>query len=117
VRVALDDFGRGSSALSRLEQLPIDQLKVDKMFLSGVEDEHAPAPVAEAIVAMGHGLGLEVVAEGVERPDQAAELLRLGCLSAQGYLWSAARPPEDVPGLVRAAAPARESAQASGPTS
>ena len=66
VRIALDDFGRGSSALSRLEQLPIDQIKVDSMFLAGVEDDHAPAPVAEAIVAMGHGLGLQVVAEGVE---------------------------------------------------
>jgi len=62
-----------------------------------------------------------VVAEGVERPDQAAELLRLGCLSAQGYLWSAARPPDEVAGLVRAAAgvaagAALAPAQASGPT-
>jgi EAL domain-containing protein (putative c-di-GMP-specific phosphodiesterase class I) len=77
--------------------------------------------VVHAIIGLGNALGLEVVAEGVERPDQAAELLRLGCLSAQGYLWSAARPPEEVPALVRASAEAAATAvltpaQASGPT-
>jgi diguanylate cyclase (GGDEF)-like protein len=86
VRVALDDFGRGSSALSRLEQLPIDQIKVDRMFLSGIEDEWSPAPVAEAIVAMGHGLGVEVVAEGVETEAQRAFARRLGFDLAQGWL-------------------------------
>jgi diguanylate cyclase (GGDEF)-like protein len=86
VRVALDDFGRGSSALSRLEQLPIDQLKVDKMFLAGIDDEHAPAPVAEAIVAMGHGLGVAVVAEGVETEAQRAFAARVGFDFAQGWL-------------------------------
>jgi EAL domain-containing protein (putative c-di-GMP-specific phosphodiesterase class I) len=86
VRIALDDFGRGSSALSRLEQLPIDQIKVDNTFFASVEDEHAPAPVAEAIVAMGHGLGLEVVAEGVETPAQRAFAARLGFDIVQGWL-------------------------------
>jgi len=86
VRVALDDFGRGTSALSRLEQLPIDQIKVDRMFLSNIEDEWSRAPVAEAIVAMGHGLGVEVVAEGVETEAQRAFARRLGFDLAQGWL-------------------------------
>jgi EAL domain-containing protein (putative c-di-GMP-specific phosphodiesterase class I) len=86
VRVALDDFGRGSSALSRLEQLPIDQIKVDRMFLANIEDEWARAPVAEAIVAMGHGLGVEVVVEGVETDAQLAFARRLGFDLAQGWL-------------------------------
>jgi diguanylate cyclase (GGDEF)-like protein len=86
VRVALDDFGRGSSALSRLEQLPIDQIKVDRMFLTKVDDEWSRAPVAEAIVAMGHGLGVEVIAEGVETDAQLAFARRLGFDLAQGWL-------------------------------
>jgi diguanylate cyclase (GGDEF)-like protein len=86
VRVALDDFGRGSSALSRLEQLPIDLIKVDRMFLAGIDDVDAPAPVVEAIVAMGHGLGVEVVAEGVETEAQRAFAERLGFDLAQGWL-------------------------------
>jgi diguanylate cyclase (GGDEF)-like protein len=86
VRIALDDFGRGSSALSRLEQLPIDQLKVDRMFLTGIEDADAPAPVVEAIVQMGHGLGVEVVAEGIETDAQRAFAMRVGFDLGQGWL-------------------------------
>jgi predicted signal transduction protein with EAL and GGDEF domain len=91
VRVALDDFGRGHSALSKLEQLPIDQLKVDPTFLSSIiNDPDAPAPVAQAIVDMGHGLGLEVVAEGIETDVQRAFVKRLGFDFAQG--WFLGRP-------------------------
>jgi EAL domain-containing protein (putative c-di-GMP-specific phosphodiesterase class I) len=86
VRVALDDFGRGSSALSRLEQLPIDQIKVDRMFFSNIDDEWSRAPVVEAIVAMGHGLGVDVIAEGVETDAQLAFARRLGFDLAQGWL-------------------------------
>jgi diguanylate cyclase (GGDEF)-like protein len=86
VRVALDDFGAGYSTLSRLEELPVDQLKVDSTFLATIENANAPAPVAEAIVAMGHGLGLEVVAEGVETPVQLAFATRVGFDAVQGWL-------------------------------
>ena len=86
VRVALDDFGRGSSALSRLAQLPIDRLKVDATFLAGITDASAPSPVVEAIVAMGHGLGLEVCAEGVETDEQRDFAARVGFDIAQGWL-------------------------------
>jgi len=90
VRIALDDFGRGGSALSQLEQLPIDQLKVDSRFLANVDDLDAPAPVAAAIVAMGHGLGIDVVAAGGETEVQRAVAARLGFDLVQG--WHVGRP-------------------------
>jgi diguanylate cyclase (GGDEF)-like protein len=126
VRLAADDYGTGYSALSQVVELDVDQLKIDRSFVAAMDTSRRAHAVVHAIIGLGNALGLEVVAEGVERPDQAAELLRLGCLSAQGYLWSAARPPEEVPALVHAAAGAAEiagavsrpltPAQASGPT-
>jgi EAL domain-containing protein (putative c-di-GMP-specific phosphodiesterase class I) len=86
VRVSLDDFGRGSSALSRLSSLPIDRLKIDATFLADIEDPSTAAPVMEAIVAMGHGLGLEVCAEGVETQVQRDFVERIGADLAQGWL-------------------------------
>ena len=121
VRLAADDYGTGYSALSQVVELDVDQLKIDRSFVAAMDTSRRAHAVVHAIIGLGNALGLEVVAEGVERPDQAAELLRLGCLSAQGYLWSAARPPDEVAGLVRAAAgvaagAALAPAQASGPT-
>ena len=87
VRVAIDDFGRGYSALARLDQLPMDQLKIDKAFLDGVSGADDDAPVVSAIIAMGRGLGLEVLAEGVERPEQLDFLRSRGCDLVQGYLF------------------------------
>ena len=86
VRVALDDFGRGMSALSQLDSLPIDQLKIDASFLAPIESAGAPAPVVAAIVAMGQGLGLEVVAEGIETEAQHGLARRLGIDLVQGWL-------------------------------
>ena len=86
VRVALDDFGRGMSALSQLESLPIDQLKIDASFVAPIESPGAPAPVVAAIVAMGQGLGLEVVAEGIETEAQRGLARRLGIDLVQGWL-------------------------------
>jgi diguanylate cyclase (GGDEF)-like protein len=90
VRISLDDFGRGHSALSQLARLPIDQIKVDASFLTDIDDVDAHAPVTEAIVAMGHGLGLEVVAEGVETDVQRAFARRVGFDLVQG--WVVGRP-------------------------
>jgi EAL domain-containing protein (putative c-di-GMP-specific phosphodiesterase class I) len=86
VRVALDDFGRGMSALSQLELLPIDQLKIDTSFIAPIASASAPAPVVAAIVAMGQGLGLEVVAEGIETEAQRGLARRLGIDLVQGWL-------------------------------
>ncbi|HEX6491869.1 MAG TPA: EAL domain-containing protein [Candidatus Dormibacteraeota bacterium] len=86
VRISIDDFGTGYSMLASLRQFPGDKLKVDKSFVQEIVDREDRAPLVAAIVAMGHGLGLEVIAEGVETEEQLAALRRLGCDGAQGYL-------------------------------
>jgi diguanylate cyclase (GGDEF)-like protein/PAS domain S-box-containing protein len=84
-RIAMDDFGTGYSSLSYLSRFPIDVLKMDRSFLS--PDARIDAKgLAAAIVSLGATLGLEVVAEGIERPDQLAALRDLGCETGQGYL-------------------------------
>ncbi|MCW2665508.1 MAG: hypothetical protein JWN57_470 [Frankiales bacterium] len=86
VRIALDDFGTGYSSLALLRNLPVDQLKIDRSFLSGY---HGPGadPVFATIVSLAASLGLLAVAEGVETPEQLEQLRRLGCPLAQGYLF------------------------------
>ena len=90
VGIALDDFGSGHSTLSRLEHMPLDHLKVDPSFLATVDDADARSPVVEAIVTMGHGLGLEVTAIGVETEAQRAFAERVGFDFVQG--WYVGRP-------------------------
>jgi EAL domain-containing protein (putative c-di-GMP-specific phosphodiesterase class I) len=99
VRVAVDDFGTGYSSLSYLKQLPIDVLKLDKTFVDGLDGTSSDLAIVQAIVTMGHALGVKVTAEGVERPEQAARLRDLGCDSAMGWLWSASVPPEQLGAL------------------
>jgi len=96
VRVAIDDFGTGYSSLSYLKQLPIDVLKLDKSFVDGLDAGPADAAIVQAIVTMGHALGVKVTAEGVERLEQAHRLRDLGCDAAMGYLWSPSVPPEQL---------------------
>lgn len=84
ITLTLDDFGTGYSALSRLERLPIDAMKIDKSFLEGV-DHGGQGVVARAIIAIGHSLGKRVVGEGVETRTQLEFLRREGCRYAQGY--------------------------------
>jgi EAL domain-containing protein (putative c-di-GMP-specific phosphodiesterase class I) len=83
--VALDDFGTGYSSLSHLSRFPIDVLKMDRSFLAP-EGALSARGLAAAIVTLGVTLGLEVVAEGIERPDQMEALRKLGCPIGQGYL-------------------------------
>jgi EAL domain-containing protein (putative c-di-GMP-specific phosphodiesterase class I) len=90
VRIAIDDFGTGTSVLGRLQGCPIDTLKIDRSFLQEITDADGNAPVVTALLAMAHGLGLDVVAEGVETPDQEAFLRRHGCGLVQGFLFSRA---------------------------
>jgi diguanylate cyclase (GGDEF)-like protein len=87
VRLAIDDFGTGYSSLARLGQLPIDEMKIDKSFVDKLGDAtHDSTTLVTAAIAMGHGLGLSVVAEGVETRAQADQLSALGCDLLQGYL-------------------------------
>ncbi|MGZ7033547.1 MAG: putative bifunctional diguanylate cyclase/phosphodiesterase, partial [Thermoanaerobaculia bacterium] len=87
IRVAIDDFGIGYSSLAYLKQLTIDALKIDKAFLTEVPSGRDGAIVA-AVIAMGHALGLTVIAEGVERQDQMNFLREHGCDVCQGFLFS-----------------------------
>lgn len=92
-QIAMDDFGTGYSSLSFLHMLPFDILKVDKSFIQGVTNNHEKHRLVQAIVAMGHSLGLKVLAEGVETEQQAAKLIEYGYDHAQGFLY--ARPMRD----------------------
>ncbi len=87
VRLAIDDFGTGYSSLSYLRTLPVDVLKIDRAFAQP-GDTTTDQVLLEAIVKLGHSLGIAVVAEGIESEDQAATLRRMGCRRAQGFLFS-----------------------------
>jgi diguanylate cyclase (GGDEF)-like protein/PAS domain S-box-containing protein len=102
VSISLDDFGTGYSSLSYLTQFRLDTLKIDRSFITHIEDNASASALVRAIVAMGHSLGLQMVAEGIETEGQAALLTQLGCQSLQGYLLSHPLPPEQVALKVRA---------------
>ena len=89
VRIAMDDFGTGYSSLSYLSRLPVDILKMDRSFLGGGMDDNG---LAAAIMAIGDRLGLEVVAEGIEREDQIDSLQSLGFDLGQGFLFGKPMP-------------------------
>jgi EAL domain-containing protein (putative c-di-GMP-specific phosphodiesterase class I) len=101
IAVAIDDFGTGNSSLSKLVALPVDRLKIDRSFISGIKHEEDDAPVVAAMIALAHRLGLAVTAEGVETPEQLAYLRRNGCDLLQGYLFSPPLPPDRFEELLR----------------
>jgi diguanylate cyclase (GGDEF)-like protein len=86
VRIALDDFGTGWSSLTYLRRFPVDVLKIDRSFVATVADGEGGRAVPAAVLQLAAALRLEVVAEGIETPEQAAALRELGCTTAQGYL-------------------------------
>jgi diguanylate cyclase (GGDEF)-like protein/PAS domain S-box-containing protein len=96
VRVMMDDFGTGYSSLSALHRLPLDGLKVDRSFVQAMGQDGRAGQVVASVLALARGLGLEVVAEGIERPDQLAGLRLLGCDAGQGFLFA---PPADADAL------------------
>ena len=85
---SLDDFGTGWSSLAYLRRFPIETIKIDRSFVAGLGSDHGDTEVVRAVISLAQALDLTTVAEGVERPDQAAALLALGCDLAQGYLFS-----------------------------
>jgi diguanylate cyclase (GGDEF)-like protein/PAS domain S-box-containing protein len=87
LHLAIDDFGTGYSSLSYLKHFPIDLLKIDRSFISGLPDCRDDAAIVTAIVAMGRGLGIKVMAEGVETAAQERFLVDLGCVAVQGYYY------------------------------
>jgi EAL domain-containing protein (putative c-di-GMP-specific phosphodiesterase class I) len=92
VRLAIDDFGTGYSSLSYLQRFPVDVLKIDRTFVDGVARGGSDAALARTIITLGQTLGLQTVAEGVEDESSRVQLERLGCVLAQGYLFSRPRP-------------------------
>lgn len=96
VRVAIDDFGTGYSSLAYLKRLPIDTLKIDRSFVADIPSHEGGAEIASAIIALGHSLHLDILAEGVETPAQLDFLRNHGCDSYQGYLCSPALPADEL---------------------
>jgi len=92
VRLSVDDFGTGNSAIGYLKRFPLDALKIDRSYISAVSGSENDAAIASATIAMAHKLRLEVVAEGVEQRDQLEFLRGCGCDQYQGYLFSHAVP-------------------------
>lgn len=87
LNISMDDFGTGNSSLNYLTKLPLTQLKIDKSFVDELPINHRDVLVAQTIIAIGHGLELDVIAEGVETLTQYEFLVGQGCHAFQGYLF------------------------------
>ena len=96
VSLAIDNFGKGVASLLNLQRLPVDTLKVDRSFVDGLGPDPEDSAIAAAIISLAHNLNLEVIAEGVERVEQLAELRALGCDGGQGFLFAKPMPPDAV---------------------
>lgn len=107
VKLSVDDFGTGYSSLSYLEQFPLDELKVDRSFVSKIESVTGGAPIVSAIIAMARSLRFKVVAEGVETEQQLAFLRKHECEQYQGYLFSKPLPADEFAELVARSRPGR----------
>jgi EAL domain-containing protein (putative c-di-GMP-specific phosphodiesterase class I) len=99
-RVAVDDFGTGFSSLSRLQCLPIDEVKIDKSFIRHCVTHPDDRKIVEAVIALSHALDMRVVAEGVETEATSALLCELGCDFAQGFLFGRPVSPGELVGLI-----------------
>lgn len=97
VSIAIDDFGVGYSSLSYLRDLPVDRLKIDRSFISGLPEDQSLASIVKAIVALGQSLGFTVIAEGVETEEQRKLLQQYGCHEGQGFLFAKPMQSESVP--------------------
>jgi len=93
IRVAVDDFGTGYSSLAYLRELPIDELKLDRSFVSPMSQDPRAAAIVRSTIELAHSLGMTLVAEGVEDEATATQLARSGCDEAQGFFFSKALPP------------------------
>jgi diguanylate cyclase (GGDEF)-like protein len=101
VRLAIDDFGTGFSSLSYLKRFPVDLLKIDKSFVDGVALNDLDRAIVQAIVALGHALGMKLIAEGVETVEQLDELRSLGSEIGQGYYFGPPLSDQGMPAVIR----------------
>lgn len=100
IRISIDDFGTGYSTLSYLHRFPINTVKIDRSFISGIGDKFGNEKIVSTIVAMARALGLDVIAEGVETIDQMEQLRQLGCELGQGYLFAKPVPANEAGTLI-----------------
>jgi len=100
VRIAMDDFGTGYSSLSYLRKFPFDKIKIDRSFVTHLERGGEDSAIIKAVVAMGNGLGMTTLAEGVETEDQLSQLSAAGCESAQGYFLGFPMPEAEAMDLI-----------------
>jgi diguanylate cyclase (GGDEF)-like protein/PAS domain S-box-containing protein len=100
VRLAIDDFGTGYASLAYLRQLPVDIIKIDPSFVAGLGTDGTLAMLTRTIVQVGHDLGIEIVAEGIERPEQLELLRAMGCGLGQGFLLARPMPASGIEALL-----------------
>ena len=110
VRLAIDDFGTGYASLAYLRQLAVDVIKIDPSFVAGLGEDAALAMLTRTIIQVGHDLGIEVVAEGIERPEHLELLRGMGCGLGQGYLIARPMPARGIEALVGSGWPGGEAA-------
>jgi diguanylate cyclase (GGDEF)-like protein/PAS domain S-box-containing protein len=96
LRIAIDDFGTGYSSLSRLREMPVNVLKIDRSFVSGVDRDPQAASIVSAFLELSRGLEMETLAEGIETEEELAFLRERGCLLGQGFLFARPVPPEEI---------------------
>jgi EAL domain-containing protein (putative c-di-GMP-specific phosphodiesterase class I) len=100
VRIAIDDFGTGYSSLAYLQQFPVDTLKIDRSFISGMVKSDEAAALIHTLIQLGNSLGIETLAEGIEHHDQFARLRDENCQSGQGFLMARPLDADAVPGFL-----------------
>ena len=101
IHFSIDDFGTGYSSLSYLKRFPISSLKIDQSFVRDLSSNNEDEAIVAAIIALGHSLGLKVIAEGVETMAQLAQLRKKGCNEMQGFLFSRPVPAADMTQLLQ----------------
>jgi diguanylate cyclase (GGDEF)-like protein/PAS domain S-box-containing protein len=111
-KLAIDDFGTGYSSLAQLRRFPVDYLKIDRSFVIDLESGEGPQAVVRAAIAMAHSLGMAIIAEGVETPQQAEFLRSAGAEVVQGYLYGKPMPIEDFAAMVGSAPPPQPAVRA-----
>lgn len=115
IKIALDDFGTGYASLAHLQDLPFDYIKIDRSFIDRFK-EPSTASIIKAMIGLARGLGKDIVAEGVEREDQASFLIEHGCEFGQGFLYNKAVSADDVPKICSLSSGWRQRARAAPPS-